>query len=162
MNPQATSNINFGLNPFASEEGVERFENSILDSEKSESLLTDEISIGQYDLVFERESKPLYLRAIENITSKKGVNIACCLLSTALTAAAMFFVLPAAIIMAIKIAMLLIGVATCANNNIRGDEFRVDTNTGQRVVSLAAAQAQEQEQMRAMFSHFMRHSQSNF
>lgn len=104
--------------------------------------------------------RPLKDRVVEAITSKKAINIALCLIGTACSIAVMFFVPPAFIATAIKVAMILIGLASCVNNNLRSDPFVIDRRPSYRIITKAGAQ--EQELTRAMFAHFMKVTQPNY
>ena len=85
---------------------------------------------GRYVLVIDqrRDSIPIYEppngidlseRKISLFPSQRAINVACSLLIAAFSIAMIFAALPAAILLAIKLSIVAIGLLTCVNNNFR-------------------------------------------
>lgn len=107
--------------------------NTVVDRTPKESSFDGRILIvldgrreGAYDL-YPREvqaSKPLSARSTQWLPSQKTINVVLCLLISAVSMVIIFAAFPPAIMLALKITTVAIGLISCANNNARSNERR--------------------------------------
>jgi len=103
---------------------------SVVDKSPNESSFDGRIMVvldgrkeGAYDLYPKeiQNSKPLAARSTEWLPSQKTINIALCLLISAVSLTLILAVFPPAIMLALKITTVAIGLIACANNNARSN-----------------------------------------